>query len=389
MCSKRTAMRGAPVVRIARVRQFAWLLVVAGCSFDHGALPGGNHGDGGGVDGSRSDGEAVTADARTCWDVPGVNVNVCLTAPLSGATTTGSAAIDTDATGPGALDCKALVQGSTNLCVIAAASLTIESGRTLSAHGTRPLVLLANQLVIDGTVDVSSKLAGQRGPASDPQACGTASRPEGAGGGAGGSFGGKGGDGGDGDGDDADGGEAANATANITTLRGGCPGSGGGGNGPYGGHGGGAVLLIADMLTISSSGVVNASGSAGNGATQGRRGGDGGSSGGMIAISATTFALDANAELFANGGHGGGGSSNPMAGQDGTEPTSPASGGGNGNGAGNAGDGGAGYPATMRDGRSATGGSDGGGGGGGGAGVIRIYTQNVPVGTNISPPAGS
>jgi hypothetical protein len=376
------------------VRQFAWLLVVAGCSFDHGWLPGGTggSGDGGIIDGNGggSDGQMIMADARTCWDVPGVNVNVCLSAPLSGTTMVGSAvgAIDTDSSGTGALQCKSLVQGSTDVCVIAAQSLTIESGRTLSARGSRPLVLLANQLVIDGTVDVSSKLSGQRGPASDPQVCGTATGPSGGGGGAGGSFGGKGGDGGDDD-DEGEGGSAANATANITTLRGGCPGSGGGANGPYGGHGGGAVLLIADMLTISSSGAVNASGSAGNGATQGRRGGDGGSSGGMIAISATTLAIDPNAEVFANGGHGGGGSSNGTAGQDGTEPTSPSSGGSNGNGGGNGGDGGAGYPGPMRDGRTATGGGDGGGGGGGGAGVIRIYTQNVPAGPNISPPANS
>lgn len=379
-------------VKIGGVRQLLWLALVAGCSFDHGTAPGAIiGGDGSVTDGDGSsdvDAEMITADAQTCWSVSGVNVNVCLMSPLTGMTTVDAAVgpIDTDSSGTGELQCKPLLPGSTDVCVIAAQSLTIASGRTLSAHGDRPLVLLASSLVIDGTVDVSSTLGGRRGPASDSASCAGPGSPAGAGGGAGGSFGGAGGDGGDDD-DGAQGGNAVAATTNIGTLRGGCPGDGGGANGPYGGHSGGAVLLLADTLTIS--GTINASGSAGNGATQGRRGGDGGSSGGMIAISAVALTVDSNAEIFANGGHGGGGSSGGAPGQDGTDPTSPASGGGGGNAGGNGGDGGAGYPSPMRNGRNGTGGGDGGGGGGGGAGVIRIYAPSVPVGPNISPPASS
>ena len=84
-----------------------WLaLPVVGCSFHHGELGG----DGRALDDRPIDmsGEMQT-DARQCWSVAQLNVNVCLTAPPSGTVTVSSnTSIDTNMTGGGPLQCKQL-----------------------------------------------------------------------------------------------------------------------------------------------------------------------------------------------------------------------------------------------------------------------------------------
>jgi hypothetical protein len=371
------------------------IVLLVGCSFDHGTATAtgddaGTSGDpdapvtGSGSDAAMNNG----SDASWCWSVAGVSVNVCVgTQPTGTITVSSNTSIDTGSTGTGPLQCKALVAGSTNVCVIAASSIDINNNATLSAHGARPLVLIASTIRIDGTLDVASHVNGQSGPGANMSGCspGNPSPNNRGGGGQGGSFGGTGGDGGDQDGQPMSHGRAGMALM-PTTLRGGCPGANGGDGGGARGDGGGAVLLIADSIQLGSNSAINASGASGRGAPQGRKGGGGAGSGGMIALSATTIAVGANTAIWANGGAGGSGSSNPTAGQSGTDSTSPLSGGTGGTAPGNAGNGGVGYPAVQRDGASGSGGSDGGGGGGGGAGIIRNFTSSS-LGSAVSPPA--
>jgi len=372
-----------------------WLLLAVGCGFEHGVSGDGSAATDGGT--SRPDSmpqpmiDAMTVvppDAQQCWTSPTVSVDVCLAAPLMGSITVSSnTSIDTDSNGTGPLQCKNLVSGSTDVCVIAASSITINAARTLSASGGRPLVLIATSIVINGTIDVASHVGGQRGPGATSSGCDAGNNPDSnnGGGGQGGSFGTKGGDGGNQDGQNSSRGTAGNLLS-PAALRGGCPGANGGDGGGAGGDGGGALLLIADTITFGPGGTINASGASGGGASNGQKGGGGGGSGGMIAVSAMMITVDANAQIFANGGHGGGGSDQENNGSSGSDSTSPTSVGGGGSGAGNAGDGGAAYPASSRGGVSGSDSSDGGGGGGGGAGIIHVDSTSS-LGTNISPPA--
>jgi hypothetical protein len=371
--------------------RWVWLSLVAACGFEHGTLTGG--GDDGGLsggDGSGSsmiDAAAGTADAQQCWSIASVTVGVCLDAPLTGSITVSSnTSIDTGSSGTGALQCKNLRVGSTDVCVIGADSITIDGMRTLSAHGARPLVLVAASITINGTIDVASHVNGQSGPGANMPGCNAGNPPDAnaGGGGQGGSFGGVGGAGGNQDGQASSRGTPGMTIA-ATTLRGGCPGADGGDGGGGGGDGGGAVLLVANAITFGMDGKINASGASGRGASAGRKGGGGAGSGGMIAFDAMTITIGGNTQLWANGGHGGGGSSNQNAGTSGTDSTSPPSTGGGGFAFDSAGDGGRAYPSGSRDGASGNGGGDGGGGGGGGAGVIH-NDSSASLGSQVSPP---
>lgn len=378
------------------MRIVAVVLVLVGCSFEHGALTGTqSSGDDGGtmsdgpIDAPLDTQMVVTPDAQQCWTVAGVSTTVCLTAPLGGtldySTTTN---IDTNPISASS-GCATLAAGSSSVCALAADTITIDATKTLSASGSRPLVLIAHVITINGTIDVASHVRGRQGPASDLAGCdnGTNADTGKGGGGQGGSFANKGGDGGDQDNNAGSKGTAGAALTNVTTLRGGCPGGHGGMTSFSLGHGGGAVLLIADSVTIASTGVINASGAGAEHGIPNDQGGGGGGSGGMIAISATAITLVSGGVIFANGGHGGGGAGNSTSGGDGGDPTGPTSGGGGGAGGDNAGDGGPGYPNGTRKGTNGTSNNDGGGGGGGGAGIIHFYTANPPSGTAISPAA--
>jgi hypothetical protein len=364
-----------------------WLCLAIGCSFEHAAPVGNNTADGGSADGAlpNDDSSMISADAGLCWSVAGVSLNVCLTEPLGGTINiTNDTSIDTTTNGNSPLTCKPLMAGSSDVCVIAAQTITIDAETTLSATGTRPLVLLATTLTLTGAgVDVASHRGGQQGAASTMVGCDSGAPATAAGGGQGGSFGGKGGDGGNQDGQSNSRGRAGNVLA-VTTLRGGCPGGAGGGGNP-GAQGGGAVALVADTISAASA-RINASGAGAVGGDQGDEGGSGAGAGGMIVLAAGTISVNTSTEIFANGGHGGGGSSSGSAGEPGGDPTSPASGGGGGNGPDNAGNGGAGFPLTFRNGQSGTGSNDGGGGGGGGAGIIKVVSPSLLTGAQVSPP---
>ena len=289
------------------------------------------------------------------------------------------------------------------LCVIAATDLTLASAGSITAHGSRPLVLVAmGTMTIAGTVDVSSHQgvlgAGANYPACVPvaaaqQAPGSST----SGGGTGGSFGSRGGAGG------APGNGGATIAAapvdptTLTLVRGGCPGGFGGFDNTVmraaGGDSGGAVYLMAGT-SIRITGGVFANGRGGNGGTptvsSAYPGGGGGGSGGLIMLDAPAYTI--TGVLMANGGGGGaGGSDNMAAGSAGADPVAgmpvSAASGGVATGDGNGGDGGAGStlqsPQQGGFGTDGTGFGGGGGGGGGGKGVIRIFGSFAGGGTIV------
>lgn len=307
-----------------------------------------------------------TGDARACFG-SGI-VTICPSA-AGDDTVTLFGSINTD-TSP---LCIAYTGTPTAVCVVAAASVNVQ---TLSATGSRPLVILATQsLVVSGTLDVASHRGGTIGPGANAAACVAGQAATNKQGGPGGSFGGRGGAGG--------GGPLAGATAtSVTTIRGGCAGlQGSGGTQGVGGNGGGAVYLIAGT-SISISGAINASGAGGGGAID-TAGGGGGGSGGMIGLDAPTITISPGAQIFANGGGGGEGAGNSNSGNPGADPTSalvPAAGGANGAGAGDGGNGAAG---TLLDGSPGETSAESGGGGGG-AGVIKVFPAQ-PLGGAVSP----
>lgn len=269
-------------------------------------------------------------------------------------------------------------------CVIGASKITVATTGRWLVGGSRPLVLLATQITIDGLIDVASHRNGQTGPDANPAACIAGSVPGNDVGGPGGSFGTAGGSGGASE--DAPRALAGAAVPKPLALRGGCNGTAGNGNtGGGGGLGGGAVHLIAAQLTIG--GTINASGEAGDGAGL-SAGGGGGGSGGMIVLEGAQIVVGAAARIFANGGGGGEGGGGSNGGDDGVDSTAPATiglgGAGNASAGGDGGDGAAGTTPAVTGGD----GSDSGGGGGGGAGVIRVIPSQT-LGGSISPPPAS
>jgi hypothetical protein len=206
--------------------------------------------------------------------------------------------IDTD--GP---MCDTRNNQASRYCVIAGSSITLASGKTLIAHGSKPLVLLATSMFdLAGTIDVSSKRGGTPG-AGALASCPNTTAAAGNSGGFGGSFGGKGGDGGTIAGTpDGTNGIAAPALPTLPTdLRGGCPGGNGSsttaGIAPAGGSGGGAVLIIA-VDKIQMNGTINASGSGGKGGPNMKSGGGGGGSGGMIVLDSPMIVPGTSASIW-------------------------------------------------------------------------------------------
>src|SRR5882672_3725138 len=73
-----------------------------------------------------------------------------------------------------------------DVCVLAAASIVIEPGVVLSAHGLIPFALFARSFTLQGTVDVASHLGGPLGAGSLRSGCIPGTLPTGGGGGRGG-----------------------------------------------------------------------------------------------------------------------------------------------------------------------------------------------------------
>jgi len=368
-------------------------LVLAGCGFQATPEPAPSGGAAGGG----------APPGALCWTISDDNNNAhwsaCATELAPTLTVTGMISIDTDgadSSPPGLRCAPVVVVVGDAMCALAAASITIAKGATLSAHGTKPLALLGHTIDIQGTIDVASHIKGQRGPGATDDCNPMAPALQG-GGGAGGTYVALGGRGGNRGGAPSTGGLAGD-TENSAVLRGGCDGRRGGdgssgGSDAIGGPGGGGVWISSDtnMLKLGDRAVINASGASGTGGTvdgQGGQGGQGGGSGGTIVLQSITIDRNLGAQIFANGGHGGGGAAGGAHGDDGTDPTNPGSGGGGGGGphfAASHGDGGSGYPGSL-DGDDGDAPQQGGGGGGGGdRGAIHI-ASTTPITGNVSPP---
>lgn len=283
-----------------------------------------------------------------------------------------------------------------------ASNLTIAA--TVTAHGSRPLVLVAmGTLTVTGRVDVSSHRSVVGAAANDASCASTnGGLPQGvgastSGGGAGGSFGTAGGAGGPPGGSGSDvAPQAAIDGSQLTLLRGGCPGGTGGqdhtGDIAPGGASGGVVYLMATTRILVQGGKVLANGAGGAGGVSSSPadfpGGAGGGAGGLIMFDAPLIDLE-TATVTANGGGGGGGQGdNASAGQPGMDPdpVAPFVGAGGGAGCTMGGTGGIGSSLAM----PGTGGSPGAvsgaaGGGGGGAGVIRTFGTATTPGSKIAP----
>lgn len=330
------------------------------------------------------------ASPATCFGPASGALRICLptlpTQPL-----VVPASVDTDAC-PGGFVIDPS-PAAPDVCVLAGTTATISG--TVTAIGTRPLVLLATGAMVVGpsaTIDVSSYRNGQRGAGANHTGCPEGGAPgssaNGGGGGAGGSHQTRGGNGGAGGGGAAG---TAGATGTQPFLRGGCRGANGGAGSSAGGAGGdaGGALYVLSAGALEIHGKLRASGAGGVGAAAGKGGGGGGGSGGMIALYGAPLSVTAGAQIWANGGGGGGGAASSASGSDGSEsftPTSPANFGTGGSGGGTGGNGGGGAIATQPGGTGQTG-DRGGGGGGGGVGVIDNAGGVGITGGAISPPA--
>ncbi len=284
------------------------------------------------------------------------------------------------------------------LGVFSAGSLSLGAGTTLTAHGSRALVLFINgDVTIDGTIDVSAGVcddgmlaphcggpgAGDGGTSTatatgcGPGGKGVANGDTGGGGGALGQSGAAG----------AQETDEMMAAGGAAGSIGGCPdetlvplvgGSGGGqgGGGGAGGGGGGAIQISA-LGTLTISGTIASSGNGGRGASG--AGGGGGGAGGAILLEAIDVVLASGVTLAANGGGAGSGSAT-TSGEAGRRLATAASGGSAGNAGGNGGYR-TGAPTTGTPNINDT------GGGGGGAGRIRInsQTESATSSSTISP----
>ncbi len=280
------------------------------------------------------------------------------------------------------------------VAILRVRTLKLNNNRTLSVQGTRPLVVLADEIVLDGVLDAGGHGA-TAGPAGFSAATGPgAGKPSvhvvggyddpGAGGGSFGTAGAAGGKIGA-----ADGGTAGDVYELTNQLLGGSSGGAAGVCINRPGGGGGALLLYAKKrIRLVGSGAINVGGGGGeggveSGCTSGAGAGAGGGSGGTLWLQ--TPSLEGDGTLAANGGGGGGGSyvniGNGGNGGDGKASTTTAAAGGikansdeataGGNGAV------AGIAATAVP--AITAGNAGGGGGGLGRIVARVKTAEASL----------
>ncbi len=340
-----------------------------------------------------SDGPPI--DGTACF---GTLVPICLPTTPSG-TVILAGALDT-ATDP---RCVVVSQvGAPELCVIAAANLSIENTQVT---GSRALVLIGGAAVtINAILDASSTRAGIVGAAASTTAC--ASTQVGAsggdaGGGAGGSFGTVGGNGGaGGPGGVGNAGGQAPAIISVTAIRGGCAGGKGGAGGgqsagALGPSGGAIAIYSGSQIAIIAAGAVYASGAGGGaGSVAGSAGGGGGGgSGGLIVLDAPSIQILGTVAANGGGGGGGGDSGQGNPGGDGTTSSyNLAATGGLGQASDRGGVGGKGAAlalgATVGASPPNSGGGPGvgGGGGGGGGGVGAVWMHgSLAGGTKISP----
>lgn len=262
-------------------------------------------------------------------------------------------------------------------------SFTVEQGKNFDVVGAFPLVIIARQVSVAGTIDASANSAND-GPGAilagsavgEDGVTGTDANDGGGGGGGHGTGGGAGGTAGTGTG-----GNNGNATgdANITTLVGGGAGGRGaaGGCARANGGGGGGALQIYAMEILTVTGTIDVSGGGGQRNAACSAGGGGGGGGGALYLqSSTAISLGSGSRIASNGGGGGSGGGSLAPGNDGNDGV-PGLFAANGGGAvaGGGGAGGAGGVLTTPP----VDGGDGARNGGGGGGAVGRIVAHAPM----------
>jgi len=285
--------------------------------------------------------------------------------------------------------------GGPDVAVLRVKTFAIMAGSVVVVRGNSPLVVIADEITIDGVLDAGGK-GTQPGPGAGLGSRGGAGTFEtiqsvGSGGGGGG-YGGVGGFGGGTPvGFPPGAGGAAGGTPELVALGGGGSGGdngvqncGGAGQPGTGGGGGGSVQLAA-ATRIAINGTVNAGGGGGVSCQIG--GGGGGGSGGAIYLQSPMLVGSGRVVAGGGGGAGGGNGATGQIGMNGGDAVDPnaARGGGPASGAGRGGDGSPGGDGLQ--GFSAQQNSASGGGGGGAAGRIVIKTAMQPTSVTIVPAA--
>jgi hypothetical protein len=391
-------------------------LLFCACSFDQSGLNGGDSStvDAGVADSSPSDGvpgiDAIIGSGA--FHVPDDGQypgGADLTLSGNVTITTGPNAPTIDTTLPTGVVLDFWMQPCTStpcpeVAVLHTHAFTVANGANVRVIGTRPLVVIAGDVVtISGLIDASARdvTPGAGGfPQANGAGAGGAGMPnqgnDGGGGGAGfGKAGGGGGDGGNGSMKGA-GGAAGPMVDRVEVLvlqggSGGGPGAPGGCTSTTpGGAGGGAVELFSTVsITIGPNGIIDVGGGGGIGGSvcvSDDSAGGGGGAGGVIFLQAPIVSVMGT--MTSNGGGGGGGASNLGGGGNGTDATemSTAATGGTAGDTGASAGGAGGFGTTNAGNAMAA--TNNGGGGGGGVGRIRIlHRMPYTMGGTISPPA--
>jgi hypothetical protein len=338
--------------------------------------------------------DAYVHDARECFGTGMYELCFAMMPPMGTVTLAGTLDTDND------IRCTTMptdwmTAGQPDACMVIGRLINVNAA--LVVTGTRPLALVGEIVTISSTLDIASHRGGTTGAAANASQCAAfATAPvndtNGAGGGAGGSFIGAGGNGGRGEAGSALGGTAAAADAVApTVLRGGCPGqTGATGTQAAGTRGasGGALYITASVFSMTSAGVINASGAGGAGGGT-YSGGSGAGTGGMIVIHAVELGPITGGRLLANGGGGASGGDNNTNGVSGSDPniamvTTPATGGPGGNAGANGGNGAAGTTAAQNGAGSQNNKAGGGGGGGGGYIQANVTLPGVTASPDVT-----
>lgn len=296
----------------------------------------------------------------------------------------GTTTIDTGASGPPVVTnwctgqplfgAASVVQaGGVPAVVLAFHDLEVAGGSTLALVGARPAIIVSTgDVTVLGTITVAAGAQACTGAGAGSGGATGLANNSGAGGGGFGSAGGAGGKVAGALGNAGGAAGPVNGVAELTPLRGGCPGGKGASSGERLANGGGALQLVA-RGTLTLAGVITAPGEGGRGGGFGA-GGNGGGSGGAVLLEARRLVASSGGVMANGGGGGEGGTGND--GQAGQASGTPATGGAGLGGPG--GDGAAG-------GTAAEAGSEAiavGGGGGGGVGRVRI---NVASDCSLGP----
>ncbi len=386
---------------------FVFSIALWGCNFNSGGLEIATDAPTDSIDASNTDASGVDSMTGPCLDLPTPLpfISGCLPLATANLDISAQTSFDTDSgVFSPTMSASTAILPATNpsqdldIRVIVVPNLTIQTGAMLRATGDLPLLIVATEeVVIEGALEASANFS-EAGPGYNPAYCGKSdpsnSTVDGggadgsgtdqpSGGGGGGGFltvGGNGADNLAGAGLSL-GGEAV-ASADITSLRGGCPGGNGGthssGTGGTGGGAGGAIYIHAqDSISISSVGYISTVGGGGLGGQN--SGGGGGGSGGLIVLTAgkNIVSIGGISATGAGGGSGSGTGVGGVPGENGQLFNNIAQGGGSSGQPSSGGMGALSESVLAQDGQTGTAGSEGGGGAGGGAGFILYKAAGV------------